>query len=466
MAIKVNDDGQRMMLTDDVLDRIRLTADKEGAPLGWVLLKDIIDLIGMTDLGVIQSNAIDTLVKRGVYKYTRTYMDFGKSVQQDGVIFVQGDKVPISGSGDYTIYQVCFEGCSIKVRSKGSSGLIWSEWNEIGGNINIVQTTGESKTDVMSQSAVTYVLNKKMNAPLTTFSTKDEVEHCVDIGNYSVFLYENPYPILGDSFTLLVLNLNADGDSYMQVGISYTGDGYVMAARSGSEGSWSEWEEIGGGTSVEVAQTTGQSTTSVMSQKAVTAELTKKITNPTGGQSGQVLYYGQWGNIPVYEPSDFNNFINTGYVVLNSGMPVSSFAIDLSDVVTTDDPSIFIKDGSEHVLKFSKTINISDIDSLYEALITEKRNVSIKKEISFAGVLVDGDDDGNRRYLICDTRHFVKDEAGDFNNYIKCDFNVTQDREAGILVLGVDITYMLGSNDDMNYYIPSEDLGQVILYIF
>lgn len=185
MAIKVNDDGQRMMLTDDVLDKIRLTADKEGAPLGWVLLKDIIDLIGMTDLGVIQSNAIDTLVKRGVYKYTRTYMDFGKSVQQDGVIFVQGDKVPISGSGDYTIYQVCFEGNFIKVRSKQTSSSLWSEWEKVGGGSEMEANYFDlANRDKFNEFVITgtyqyYLADLKTHGVLVVYAQKSETSASV-----------------------------------------------------------------------------------------------------------------------------------------------------------------------------------------------------------------------------------------------------------------------------------------------
>ena len=212
----------------------------------------------ITDLGVVSgwNDVVDT----GVYKYVLT-TENGIS----GLLLVTSSPKRDGSGKDH--YQVRIEAGKAYSRTGESLKIVegrytWNNWEEVDGGVSSAENvsynngaTPEAAGLTNVQEAIDHLFTQKMSSPSTSLTTREEVESCDKAGNYGVSLNigEEPYPILGEMFSLLVLNMDVDSDQYTQVGVAYTGDGYVMAVRGGSSDSWSDWQEIGGmGTSQDV----------------------------------------------------------------------------------------------------------------------------------------------------------------------------------------------------------------------
>ena len=130
-----------------------------------------------------------------------------------------------------------------------------------GSTVNVVQATGTSTTDVMSQKAVTDELDKRQMAPAT---------------------------------------------------VGEVGQVLTQIGPNAEDVSW-QTPSGGGGTSVTVVQETGDSTTDVMSQKAVTSELNDRVSKlrytKDDLQSG--IFYNTGGGVDRYVPTD--PIVNSAY---------------------------------------------------------------------------------------------------------------------------------------------------------
>lgn len=155
------------------------------------------------------------------------------------------------------------------IAENGSSG---------GGSINVVQTTGTSETDVMSQNAVTKELDKLGTAAYCNTGT--EVGN-VPIINDNGKLDNSIIPPLAITDTFIANNENEmlniqgaeKGDICVRTDENKTyilDETPVTRSRGISTTSLSDWIELKTPTNnINVVQTTGTSTTDVMSQKAV-----------------------------------------------------------------------------------------------------------------------------------------------------------------------------------------------------
>lgn len=138
---------------------------------------------------------------------------------------------------------------------------------------------------------------------------------------------------------MLVVSESTGGASRVVTQVRF---GQTVKTRSwkNSTEAWSAWTEIGGGSSVKVVQTTGQSTTSVMSQKAVT--------NTIGNLSSDVNR-----DEGLYE--DVDTLGETVSRTSTNGEPVSYINHRIEEYeVSTDDPTIFTYDEQVHTLKLAQ----------------------------------------------------------------------------------------------------------------
>ena len=126
-------------------------------------------------------------------------------------------------------------------------------------DIDIVQTTGQSTESIMSQKAVTDELNKKLSNNVTINGkqiTEDTELTAEDIGTYTKEEIESKIQEAESNINIVQETGQSTED--------------VMSQKAVTDAI-----KASGGTGVVIAQTTGDSETSVMSQKAVTEELNK-----------------------------------------------------------------------------------------------------------------------------------------------------------------------------------------------
>ena len=425
-------------------EQVRIEADKVEVRVwnissGWTAWEQVNEGGGMTDLGITAN--FNNVVDAGIYKYKTS--ENGIS----GLLFVASYPSKESSGLEYS--QLRYEGYKHVYARTGTSVVagryVWEEWENItAGNADAEgvaydnRATPEAAGITNVQDALDRLFSQKMSSPSASFTTREEVDGCVKEGNYGVSLTaagEEPYPVLGRLFSLLVLNMDGDSDQYTQVGVAYDGSGYVMALRGGTSGGWTEWRqvamkddlpqgitdlgtvaeadldeqtapgvylfatapavppdtqealvvsqstggasrvvtqvrfgqnirtrswknstgtwsawtEIGGGSSVEVVQTTGQSTTAVMSQKAVTDELAKKATKT----ELNLLNEGIMKDEGLYEDVDtlgetFSRTSTNGEMMGYINHRIEEYAVG------ADAPDIFTYDEQVHTLKLTQ----------------------------------------------------------------------------------------------------------------
>lgn len=196
-------------------------------------------------------------------------------------------------AGFYTVEQTCFGREAelgqvytrlVFIKSDGTSDFM--DWVRIDSPY-IEQTTGDSEKNVASQKFVTkYASIKRLNDTSYYFNTTEEFNSFIDSFFVTGVYY---YEISGSKKETGLLYV-ANNEVTVQCKISILNDSSVdgdaltnnvinngiISVRSYnmSSGPWGDWKTYGG-TSVEVVQETGQSTTAVMSQKAVTDAINK-----------------------------------------------------------------------------------------------------------------------------------------------------------------------------------------------
>lgn len=184
MAIKVNDDGQRMMLTDDVLDRIRLTADMQGSDLGWVLLKDILAR-GFSLLSVLSDSEFDNVLSSGVYQYIINTAGKGRTY---GFLLVQTSQA--GGSLSYSIKQTDFGMDGVRHRSgthttRPEEATTWNEWEKVGGGSEMEANYFDlANRDKFNEFVITgtyqyYLADLKTHGVLVVYAQKSETSASV-----------------------------------------------------------------------------------------------------------------------------------------------------------------------------------------------------------------------------------------------------------------------------------------------
>lgn len=134
----------------------------------------------------------------------------------------------------------------------------------------------------------------------------------------------------------------------MEAGKIYSRTGESLNIVSGRY-TWQDWEEVVGGSSVSVVQSTGQSTTVVMSQKAVTDELAKKATKTELNQ----LNEGIMKDEGLYEDVDtlgetFSRTSTNGEMMGYINHRIEEYAVG------ADAPDIFTYDEQVHTLKLAQ----------------------------------------------------------------------------------------------------------------
>ena len=163
-----------------------------------------------------------------------------------------------------------------------------------------------------------------------------------------VYLFATAPAVPPDTQEALVVSQSTGGASRVVTQVRF-GQNIRTRSWKNSTGTWSAWTEIGGGSSVEVVQTTGQSTTSVMSQKAVTDELAKKATKTELNQ----LNEGIMKDEGLYEDVDtlgetFSRTSTNGEQVSYINHRIEEYAVG------ADAPDIFTYDEQVHTLKLAQ----------------------------------------------------------------------------------------------------------------
>ena len=200
------------------------------------------------------------------------------------------------------------------------------------GDINL-NPGGQGKAKVNGKEVAT----KDATVAFAGLYNEEEIDACDIPGNYGCNI-QGGYSLFGTDFAIIVLSSGDDSTYRIQIGIK--NDLSVIAARYGQAGSWGEWTEIGGGSSVEVVQTTGQSTTSLMSQKGVT--------NTIGNLSSDVNR-----DEGLYE--DVDTLGETVSRTSTNGEQVSYINHRIEEyAVGTDASDIFTYDDQVHTLKLAQ----------------------------------------------------------------------------------------------------------------
>lgn len=134
----------------------------------------------------------------------------------------------------------------------------------------------------------------------------------------------------------------------MEAGKIYSRTGESLNIVSGRY-TWQDWEEVGGGSSVSVVQSTGSSTTAVMSQKAVTDELAKKATKTELNQlnEGIMKDEGLYEDVDTYGEA-YSRTSTNGEMMGYINHRIEEYAVG------ADAPDIFTYDEQVHTLKLAQ----------------------------------------------------------------------------------------------------------------
>lgn len=307
------------------------------------------------DLGNITSDdEFDTAVTPGFYKYT-----FG-TPSKDGYLVVTTDNnIVQEGMGTPALYQIRFEGFDILYRSLATSG----SWDAVFKKLDLSTTIGGKEGTGGQREAIessNYKLWQFIEPGFYRFQSSvferftdipSEITSISGSRNYALL-------ILGANFTAAdypssntVSQILMDFPSVSGGSSTYEPTMWVRIVNTadGNPGSYGTWRKIGGGSSVEVVQSTGQSTTSVMSQKAVTNELAKKASNTSlAQQSNKVKMDGGY-----YEDVDVLG--ETASRTSTNGEQVSYINHRIEEyAVGADAPNIFTYDEQVHTLKLAQ----------------------------------------------------------------------------------------------------------------
>lgn len=226
---------------------------------------------------ILYSNLDDTITE-GAYKVKRT----DNATTYEFLIVTSN----FSASTGMTYTQYYFqESGKLKYRAKTGSGS-WNSWGDIGGassggtSINVVQTTGNSTSDVMSQKAVTDELNKKQDRLVSGTNIKTiNNQSLLGSGSLSIPALKEItdseldttvsggiYIVRGDS-KILTMNISVsklpDSSDVVVSQYLFENDGGVKRRTRKNADSWSSWEYQ--------KQEAGDSDKFSMSQKAVTS---------------------------------------------------------------------------------------------------------------------------------------------------------------------------------------------------
>ena len=174
----------------------------------------------------------------------------------------------------------------------------------------------------------------------------------------------------------------------MEAGKIYSRTGESLKIASGRY-TWQDWEEVGGGSSVSVVQSTGQSTTAAMSQKAVTDELGKAylLSDDTKDELIQI----DWGKSTNGEPLYY----------------IDHWLEDLQAA----DPSIFTYDDQVHTLKLAQ-ITVGQELGL-DFIETSYRGVLLDPTWSYVNFVYSGMEHrfsariGGGKCILCDAAGFT-----------------------------------------------------------
>ena len=301
---------------------------------------------GITDLGnMTDDEAFDTKTTPGFYKYT-----FG-TPSKDGYLVVTTDNnIVQEGGGASALYQIRFEGFDILYRSLATSGSWDASFKKMDLNTTIggKEGTGGQREAIVSSN---YKLWQFADPGFYRFQPivferftdiPSEITSISGSRNYALL-------VLGTNFTAAdypnsntVSQILMDFPSVSGGSSTYEPTMWVRIVNTtdGNPGSYGTWRKIGGGSSVEVVQSTGQSTTSVMSQKAVT--------NTIGNLSSDVMR-----DEGLYE--DVDTLGETASRTSTNGEQVSYINHRIEEyAVGADDPSIFTYDEQVHTLKLAQ----------------------------------------------------------------------------------------------------------------
>ena len=298
------------------------------------------------DLGNITSDdEFDAKTTPGFYKYT-----FG-TPSKDGYLVVTTDNnIVQEGGGFSALYQIRFEGLNILYRSLATSG----SWDASFKKLDLNTTIGGKEGTGGQREAIdnsNYKLQQFIEPGFYRFQPTvferftdrpTEITSVSGSRNYALL-------VLGANFTAAdypnsntVSQILMDFPSVSGGSSTYEPTMWVRIVNTtdGNPGTYGTWKKIGGGSSVEVVQTTGQSTTSVMSQKAVT--------NTIGNLSSDVNR-----DEGLYE--DVDTLGETVSRTSTNGEMIGYINHRIEEYkVSTDEPNAFTYDDQVHTLKLAQ----------------------------------------------------------------------------------------------------------------
>ena len=307
------------------------------------------------DLGNITSDdEFDAKTTPGFYKYT-----FGTPSKDGYLVVTTGNNIVQEGSGTPALYQIRFEGLNILYRSLATSG----SWDASFKKLDLNTTIGGKEGTGGQHEAIdnsNYKLWQFIEPGYYRFQPTvferftdrpSEITSISGSRNYALL-------VLGANFTAAdypnsntVSQILMDFPSVSGGSSTYEPTMWVRIVNTtdGNPGTYGTWKKIGGGSSVEVVQTTGQSTTAVMSQKAVTDELAKKATKTELNQlnEGIMKDEGLYEDVDTYGEA-YSRTSTNGEMMGYINHRIEEYAVG------ADAPDIFTYDEQVHTLKLAQ----------------------------------------------------------------------------------------------------------------
>ena len=409
------------------------------------------------DLGNITSDdEFDAKTTPGFYKYT-----FGTPSKDGYLVVTTGNNIVQEGSGTPALYQIRFEGLNILYRSLATSG----SWDASFKKLDLNTTIGGKEGTGGQHEAIdnsNYKLWQFIEPGYYRFQPTvferftdrpSEITSISGSRNYALL-------VLGANFTAAdypnsntVSQILMDFPSVSGGSSTYEPTMWVRIVNTtdGNPGTYGTWKKIGGGSSVEVVQTTGQSTTAVMSQKAVTDELAKKATKTELNQ----LNEGIMKDEGLYE--DVDTLGETFSRTSTNGEMMGYINHRIEDYeVSTDDPAVFTYDDQMHVMKLAQ-FNLKPENNDLQFIEQNYRGVLIDPTWSYVNFVYSG----MVKYFSANIgggKCILPDNAGNINNanyyiqlYAEACYNPFNE--------GIDVTIFA------EYKLPTDEPDSNPLYI-
>ena len=172
--------------------------------------------------------------------------------------------------------------------------------------VTVDSSLSTTSANPVQNKVITAALNKALTYETTdNLSSLDEVQQCTKPGAYQVNISpgEDPDPLLGDNFGILVLPVNEGGDYIIQIG--YTYDKMAIRGTQGGAGEYGDWTDLTAGESVQSVKIGDFNTFDPATLGLADGGMCSFISDPSTGANMPDGYYFLTGIIVKYTQSTY-----------------------------------------------------------------------------------------------------------------------------------------------------------------